>query len=117
MKARVEIRGLGEAQRRLRRVPIDLRDAAPLALYGAAALVASVAEGSAPEDAGDLKAGIGARRTATGAEIESQEPHSIHVEYGTADQPAQPFLRPAMDTAGKLSIIGAAKLVKRAVGA
>jgi len=117
VKFRAVWTGVEEALQNIARVPVVARQAAPSALSGAATAVAVAARSIAPEESGDLRDGIEVHEAANGAEVESTEPHSIHVEYGTTEQAAQPFLRPAMDRMGKPALAAAAKRVKQAVGA
>jgi HK97 gp10 family phage protein len=51
----------------------------------------------APVRTGFLKENIVATQEGTNVAVEAQAPYSGYVEYGTSKQPAQPFLRPAVD--------------------
>jgi len=114
---RVAVYGVKEVLAKLASIPADARAASSSALPIAATVIAAAAIAEAPKDAGDLQAGIEARATAGGgAEVESEALHSIHVEYGTAEQAAQPFLRPAMDRFGPKAILEAARYVNKSVG-
>ena len=49
-----------------------------------------------PSDTGTLRDSIAVRMNGNGGEVYAGAPHAVHVEMGTAQRPAQPFLYPAL---------------------
>lgn len=58
--------------------------------------VAEEARRLAPVRTGELRDGIHAAEAPDGADVVSEAPHSVFVEYGTMHMSPQPFLRPAV---------------------
>ncbi len=51
----------------------------------------------APVDTGELQQSIRARRLDPSVwRVSAHAPHALHVEFGTQNGPAQPYLRPAV---------------------
>src|SRR5690349_19222639 len=68
--------------------------------------VAETAQGLAPVDTGELKGSIHEKD----GDIVADAPHAIHVEFGTVNMDAQPFLRPAVDLHYKEIVEAAAEI-------
>ena len=92
-----------QAQQAIHRAGVD-------AINKAARSAVELAQARAPYDADNTEPGhvhirdglvVGQEATVTEpvAIMEAQAPHSLYVELGTADQPAQPYMRPAAATA------------------
>lgn len=99
-KSRAQIIGINRLIKRLNIIPDGVFDAAEAAISQHSGEIAASASAIAPKGEGELAAKIKARKTRklktkVKGSVYSGSAHSINVEYGTADQPAQPFLRPA----------------------
>lgn len=112
MKATVTIEGLSDLQAALAELPkATRRNAAKRALIKAAEPMLAEAKRRAPVLSGDLQTSIVAgkplsrrqrRAQVRFADVEvfmgaGQHPQAHLQEFGTVDQPAQPFMRPAFD--------------------
>lgn len=71
--------------------------------------VADEARRIVPVDTGRLRDSI----TTDGGRVFTDAPYAIHVEYGTSDTPAEPFMRPAADTVDDSRALGVAAAVMR----
>ena len=124
---KMKVHGLKEIDRVLRQLPNELQKKAIFfALRKGAQVVAADMKNRVPVRTGDLRDSIADVRTAKkaargGAQVRIgfRKPHSrrAHLtEFGTSTQPAQPFVRPAIDAKGKQAIeVVGAELVKATV--
>lgn len=69
--------------------------------------IARDASALAPMSEGELAKKVKAKKTKkqktrVRGTVASDAPHSIHIEYGTADQPPQPYFRPAARRGNRL---------------
>lgn len=113
--ASVEISGL-EALDAACRVRAALMKAATVAVV--ALEVKTVKEEAvrvAPEDEGELKAGIGAKASGTSGEVRASARHSAFQEFGTSRNAAQPYMGPAADASRKRFAGRVALAVRKAV--
>jgi HK97 gp10 family phage protein len=113
----VRVEGAQEAIRNLATSFRNAETAAKAAMIPAGRAIEAAATAMAPKDSRELADGIETKPLENGAEVVSEAPHSIHVEYGTSEQPAQPFMRPAMDSVGPAAVRAAARIAKQAAGA
>jgi HK97 gp10 family phage protein len=107
-KARARIIGINRLLKRLNVVPDAVFDAAEEAITQHSGDIASEAVSLAPKDEGELATKIKARKTRrlktkVKGSVYSGARHSINVEYGTAETPPQPFLRPAARKSQRLA--------------
>lgn len=68
-----------------------------------------------PADTGELRESIAVRMTQDGGEVYAGAPHAVHVEMGTAEKPAQPFLYPAFCVQENEMVLGVFDTVTRQV--
>jgi len=128
MRGGIKIDGIEELQRALGKLPKELiNKAEKAAVRGGAFLISRAAKAKAPVASGHLKKAIGIsvktikgkttarigaksdRKTVTryGKQVISNPANYAHlVEYGSANQPAKPFIRPAVETT-KDEVLGA----------
>lgn len=96
MTQKIKVDGMRELKRQLRRVEkvtrAELRDR----VRQRAQEARDRARDLAPVEAGELRDGLQVRPTADGAALVANADHTIHVEFGTAEQSPQPMLRPAV---------------------
>jgi HK97 gp10 family phage protein len=98
--SKARIVGVNRLIKRLNLIPEEVFDEAEKAITEHTKDIAEEAVQLAPEDGGELGRKIKAKKTrrtktkVTGT-VGSNANHSMAVEYGTANQEAQPFLRPA----------------------
>lgn len=114
---KVKIEGVEDAIRNLAGRFRAADVAAKASMVPAARAIESAAEAFAPKDTRNLVDGIETNAIENGAEVVSEAPYSINVEYGDSDQAAQPFLRPALDSVGPAAVRFAANAAKQAAGA
>ncbi len=94
MSARLEIRWEGE------RVKQATSDAAGDAIGQIAEKTAEIARSLVPVRTGQLRDSIGAVSTGKGGlewALIASTPYALYVELGTSRQPAQPYMRPAVE--------------------
>lgn len=60
--------------------------------------IVSAAQRIVPVDTGELHDSIHAETSAEGMFVVADADHASHVEMGTSKMPAQPYLRPALNT-------------------
>lgn len=128
MRGGIKIDGIKELERALGKLPKELiNKAEKAALRGGAFLISKAAKAKAPVASGHLKKNIGIsvktvkgrttarigaksdRQTVTryGKQVISNPANYSHlVEYGSANQAARPFIRPAVETT-KDEVLGA----------
>lgn len=68
-----------------------------------------------PRDTGALQESIAVRMTPDGGEVYASAPHAVHVEMGTMESPAQPFLYPATKAKEGDALLGVRKAISRQV--
>jgi HK97 gp10 family phage protein len=107
-KTRARIIGVNRLIKRLKIVPDAVFDAAEEAITQHSSEIAAEATSLAPKDEGELATKIKARKTRklktkVRGSVYSGAPHSINVEYGTAEHSPQPFLRPAARKSQRLA--------------
>jgi HK97 gp10 family phage protein len=106
----VSITRVNRLIKRLNLIPAHVFDEAEKAITEHSESIRSEASANAPQGVGELSKKIKKRKTkkaktkVTGS-VYSNAPHSIHLEYGTAHQPPQPYLRPAARKTGRLADI------------
>ena len=94
----MKITGLGELEKKLKRLSDVARDDAKQeALYASSVVVQGDATLNAPVDTGNLRSSIDYEVGTDNADIFATANYAAHVEYGTSNMAAQPFLRPAID--------------------
>jgi HK97 gp10 family phage protein len=108
VKTGARIIGMNRLLKRLKVIPDAVYEAAVETITDHSRQIASEAAAFAPSEEGELASKIKARkvrRSKKGVKgtVASNAPHSIHVEYGTASQPPQPFLRPAARKAERVA--------------
>lgn len=86
--------GVPEVIARFARAAVIGEEAADVAAEDLAMEIATLAKQLAPVDTGTLRDSI----TAEPGGVFVYAPYAMFVEYGTVDTPAQPYLRPAVDT-------------------
>lgn len=111
----VQISGLEalDAALRVRAALVKAATAAVVALE-----VKSIREDAlriAPEDEGELKAGIVSRSSGASGEVRATARHSAFQEFGTSRTAAQPYMGPAADASRKRFVGRAALAVRKAV--
>lgn len=76
----------------------NLKSIGHVAALPAAQFIAKRARDLAPVDTGYMRDHIHAHGTGPkSAQVISEAPYSVYVEYGTSKMAAQPFMRPAVD--------------------
>lgn len=82
-------------------------------LAQAADLVVDAAKENAPVESGALMESIGGEVSGDTLTVGASAPHAAYVEFGTREQPPQPFLGPALEgNAGTIQAIFAEELAK-----
>lgn len=64
-----------------------------------ALVIAVEAENNCPVDTGYLRSTVFVQKNGNDVEVGFEAPYASYVEFGTYKMAAQPFLRPALDTA------------------
>jgi HK97 gp10 family phage protein len=116
----VAVFGMDRLLAKLDEAPGRVVDAADLTLHQGAEDIEQRAKDLAPVDAGELRDGMNASRIAVSRDtvdfqMESEAPHTIHVEFGTSDQPAKPMIRPAFDETVPATVSRLKSSVRRAL--
>lgn len=88
-------------------IPQAVFDEAEKVITEQAGDIAQGASAIAPTEGGELSKKIKAKKTRkqktkVRGTVASDAPHSIHLEYGTAEQPPQPYLRPVVRRGNRL---------------
>lgn len=93
----VSVDGLTELRRAITDLPEAFREVVAESIDTGSAIIESEAHARVPYDEGDLDRSIGRNVRADGlqAAVGSGEAYAPHVELGTVDTPAQPWLYPA----------------------
>jgi HK97 gp10 family phage protein len=91
----VYIRGMAQLEAKLLRLAAAANEIAGAATQSYAEDIAEDARGYTPVETGRLRDSIYSDENEVGTDVE----YAPFVEYGTVNMPAQPFLRPAADTA------------------
>jgi len=77
--------------------------------------ICAEAKALCPRDTGALQESIAVRMTQDGGEVYAGAPYAVHVEMGTMESPARPFLYPAMQTEAGDALLGVREAVSRQV--
>lgn len=117
---KVTVTGQEKLARHLAKLERDIRSGAAKALAeGAEAIAQSARERVAAQTdgTGELEDSIRVVTSSDGlsARVEATAPHAAHVEYGTVDQSAQPFLTPAVEENRDAIVDGVRDAVRDAV--
>jgi HK97 gp10 family phage protein len=94
--------GADSLLKKLGTIPVRAMKAVDASLADASQAIEQEAKDLAPVESSELRDGMKAQPVVrsdsfVAHEMVSEAPHTIHVEYGTSDQPAQPMMRPAFD--------------------
>ena len=94
----MKVTGLKELEKKMKQLSdVSRKDAKQEALYAGSVLVQGDASSRAPVDTGNLRSSIDFEVSSDNAEIFTPVQYAAHIEYGTSNMAAQPFLRPAID--------------------
>ena len=94
----VKITGMEELKKKMKQLSDVARDDAKQeALYTSSVVVQGDATLNAPVDTGNLRSSIDYEVSSDDADIFTPVQYAAHIEYGTSNMAAQPFLRPALD--------------------
>ena len=95
----MKVTGLKELEKKMKQLSDVARaDAKQEALYASSVVVQGDATLNAPVDTGNLRSSIDYEVGTDDAEIFTPVQYAAHVEYGTSNMAAQPFIRPAIDS-------------------
>ena len=92
----MELRGMKELQRQLN--ALANADYIPAFEKGVKQEIFPVMQELTPVDEGELKASEEVRREKDTIVLVAGTDHAVHVEFGTVNMSAQPYMRPAIDT-------------------
>jgi len=92
-----------------------LYSAASVGMYEGLDAICSEAKILCPKDTGALQDSISVRMTQDRGEVYAGAPYAAHVEMGTAESRAQPFLYPAMKAKESDALLGVREAVSRQV--
>jgi len=117
---KVTVTGQDRLAQRLAKLEQDVTKAAAGALKEGAEAVAEAARDrvrAQTDGSGELEDSIRVVPSVDGlsVRVEATAPHASYVEYGTVDQPAQPFLTPAVEENRQAVIDGVRQAVRDAV--
>lgn len=117
---RISVTGQDKLARRFAWLESVIRTAAGKALAEGAEQIAEAARdrvAAQTDGTGDLEDSIRVVTSPDGlsARIEATAPHAAHVEFGTVEQPAQPFLTPAVEENRQAVVDGVRDAVRAAV--
>jgi HK97 gp10 family phage protein len=107
----MKIRGMDKLQAQLK--ALAEADYVPALLKGVEQEVLPTMQELTPVDEGELKASEEVRREGDTVVLSAGTDHAVHVEFGTVNMSAQPYMRPALDTKGDAAMKVAAEEVNK----
>lgn len=107
----MKLKGLEELQRQLE--ALGNADYIPAFEKGVRQEIFPVMQELTPVDTGELKDSEEVRREGNSVVLIAGADHAVHVEFGTAYQSPQPFMRPAVDEKSDAALKVAADEVNR----
>jgi len=94
----MKVTGMKELEKKMKQLSdVARKDAKQEALYASSVVVQGDASSRAPVDTGNLRSSIDYEVGTDNADVFATANYAEHVEYGTSNMAAQPFLRPAID--------------------
>ncbi|MFN3232935.1 MAG: HK97-gp10 family putative phage morphogenesis protein [Alphaproteobacteria bacterium] len=117
---KISVTGEDRLARRLAKLERDIRSGVAKALREGAEVIAESARervADQTDGTGDLEESIRVVTAPDGlsARVEATAPHAAHVEFGTVDQPAQPFMTPAVEENRQAVVDGVRDAVRNAI--
>lgn len=115
---KVTIEGAPELKRLLEQTGHRLTEAVRNAVSEAALACETTAKRATPVDTGRLRSSIGVTKESGGlaADVGTNVEYAPHVEYGTVNQTAQPFMKPAREKTRREFPETVAKHARRVIG-
>jgi len=105
---RVEVTGVANTLRKFAELEVASKVGVELGQRAAGESVQERAKSLVPVDTGTLQASIETHEDGGDVLVGTASDYAVFVEYGTANAAAQPFLRPAADSADAPKVIGVA---------
>lgn len=116
MPRRIELTGIRELNRKLRKLEQNVLSVTHRELRHVAEEVAAKARDLAPVDEGFLRSSIEVHSgTDDSYDVIAAAYYAPWVEFGTENMAPQPFMRPAVDSVGQRAVEGVARKVGRTI--